>query len=312
MRGTLYQHYRRFDPDILDRPIVAGMVDTREQEDELPVHIHRKGQLVLAQRGGVTCEVPSGLWMVPPRCGVWIPGGMPHSNRVSGNASLLFLYVDMDAASVPQECCTLSISPLLHELIHRMATLPPLYDPDGPPAQIAAVLLNELIAMPTERLHLPITRSSKLRMIADALMDNPANRRTVAEWAQAIALGERTLMRIVLAETGMTFSRWRQQLQIIVAIQKLSAGNTVQSVSEALGYESVSAFITMFKKALGKSPARYFSEREAGQAGPGETCRETNCKLRRMPEVRDALNGLSQRGWLELERFVSDDLDAEA
>jgi AraC-like DNA-binding protein len=116
----------------------------------------------------------------------------------------------------------------------------------------------------------------------------------------------------VLAETGMTFSRWRQQLQIIVAIQKLSAGNTVQSVSEALGYESVSAFITMFKKALGKSPARYFSEREAGQAGPGETCRETNCKLRRMPEVRDALNGLSQRGWLELERFVSDDLDAEA
>jgi AraC-like DNA-binding protein len=250
--------------------------------------------------------------MVPPRCGVWIPGGMPHSNRVSGNASLLFLYVDMDAASVPQECCTLSISPLLHELIHRMATLPPLYDPDGPPAQIAAVLLNELIAMPTERLHLPITRSSKLRMIADALMDNPADRRTVAEWAQAVALGERTLMRIVLAETGMTFSRWRQQLQIIVAIQKLSAGNTVQSVSEARGYESVSAFITMFKKALGKSPARYFSEREAGQTGPGETCRDTNCKLRRMPEVRDALNGLSKRGWLELERFVSDDLDAEA
>lgn len=107
----------------------------------------------------------------------------------------------------------------------------PLYDPDGPTAQIAAVLLNELIAMPTERLHLPITRSSKLRMIADALMDNPADRRTVAEWAQAVALGERTLMRIVLAETGITFSRWRQQLQIIVAIQKLSAGDTVQSVS---------------------------------------------------------------------------------
>lgn len=128
----------------------------------------------------------------------------------------------------------------------------PLYDPDGPTAQIAAVLLNELIAMPTERLHLPITRSSKLRMIADALMDNPADRRTVAEWAQAVALGERTLMRIVLAETGITFSRWRQQLQIIVAIQKLSAGDTVQSVSGALGYESVRAFITMFKKALGR------------------------------------------------------------
>jgi AraC family transcriptional regulator, regulator of nimT len=68
-------------------------------------------------------------------------------------------------------------------------------------------------------------------------------------------------MRLVVAETGMTFSRWRQQLHIIIALQRLSAGDSVQSVSEALGYESVSAFITMFKKALGKSPARYFSDR---------------------------------------------------
>ncbi|WBL81572.1 hypothetical protein I3J27_14550 [Bradyrhizobium xenonodulans] len=51
----------------------------------------------------------------------------------------------------------------------------------------------------------------------------------------------------------------------------------------------MSAFITMFKKTLAKSPARYFCEREAGQTGPGEICRETNCKRRRMPEVRDPL-----------------------
>lgn len=261
MRGSLLQYYRELDPDALDRPVVALMVDTQEKEDELPVHTHRKGQLVLAQRGGVTCEVPSGLWMVPPRCGVWIPGGMPHSNRVTANASIHFLYVDMDAACVPQECCTLSITPLLHELIYRLAMLPPLYNPEGPTAQIAAVLLNELIEMPTEQLHLPVTRNSKLRVIADALMENPADRRTVADWAETIALGERTLMRLVVAETGMTFSRWRQQLHILVALQRLSAGDSVQSASEALGYESVSAFITMFKKALGKSPARYFSDR---------------------------------------------------
>jgi AraC-like DNA-binding protein len=205
--------------------------------------------------------------MGPPRCGVWIPGGMPHSNRVTANASLLFLYVDMDAASVPQECCTLSISPLLHELIHRMATLAPLYDLEGPTAQIAAVLLNELVVMPTEKLHLPMTRHSKLRAIAESLMEDPADRRTVSEWSDAVALGERTLMRLVVAETGMTFSRWRQQLQIIVAIQRLSAGESVQSVSGVLGYESVSAFITMFKKALGKSPARYFSDRVNQQGG---------------------------------------------
>lgn len=269
IRGSLLQSFRELDPDSLDRPAVALMVDTQEKENEVPIHTHRKGQLVLAQRGGVTCEVPSGLWMVPPRCGVWIPGGMPHSNRATANASIYFLYVDMNAASVPQKCCTLSITPLLHEVIHRLATLAPLYDQTGPTTHLVAVLLNELIEMPTEQLHLPVMRHSKLRAIADALMENPADRRTVAEWSEAMALGERTLMRLVVAETGMTFSRWRQQLHIIIALQRLSAGHSVQSVSEVLGYDSVSAFITMFKKALGKSPARYFSDRvERGKRAP--------------------------------------------
>ncbi|WP_374758481.1 hypothetical protein [Shewanella sp. KT0246] len=34
----------------------------------------------------------------------------------------------------------------------------------------------------------------------------------------------------------------------------------MQHISEKLGYESVSAFITMFKKALSKSPKRYMKE----------------------------------------------------
>lgn len=94
MASSLRQSYDDFDPDALDRPVVTLRVDTREKENELPIHQHRKGQLVLALRGGVTCEVPSGLWMVPPRCGVWIPGGMPHSNRVTANASICLLYVE--------------------------------------------------------------------------------------------------------------------------------------------------------------------------------------------------------------------------
>ncbi len=56
----------------------------------------------------------------------------------------------------------------------------------------------------------------------------------------------------------MTFGRWRRQLHVIVALQKLSIGLPVQRVSEDLGYESVNAFITMFKSMLGKTPGHYF------------------------------------------------------
>jgi methylphosphotriester-DNA--protein-cysteine methyltransferase len=46
---------------------------------------------------------------------------------------------------------------------------------------------------------------------------------------------------------------------LIIALRELAAGASVQQVSADLGYESVTAFITMFKKALGKPPAKYLS-----------------------------------------------------
>lgn len=39
-----------------------------------------------------------------------------------------------------------------------------------------------------------------------------------------------------------------------------SNGATVQQVSADRGYGSVASFITMVKRALGKSPAKYFSD----------------------------------------------------
>jgi AraC-like DNA-binding protein len=258
---TLNASLTDFDPDRLPQPAVALRVNVQENERELPMHRHGKGQLVVALHGGVTCEVPGGLWMVPPHCGVWIPGGMLHSNRVTANGRLCFLFVEPGAAVLPGECCTLSITPLLRELIQRLAQLPQAYDVDGPTGRLVTVLLEELAQMRTEQLHLPISSDPRLRRIIDALTLDPADRSTAAEWGARVAMSERTLTRLVLGETGMTFGCWRQQLHIIIALQRLSAGALVQRVAEDLGYESVSAFITMFKKALGKPPARYFADK---------------------------------------------------
>jgi len=261
LRATLTS----FNPDTMDQPANAVRVDVVENESELPMHRHSKGQLVVALRGGVTCEVSDGLWMVPPQCGVWVPGGMLHSNRVTANGRLCFLYVDSSVAALPQTCCTLSLTPLLIELIQRLAALPQIYEVDGPTGRLVSVLLDELTQMKTEQLHLPISTDAKLRHIANSLTTDPADRSTAAEWGTRVAMSERTLTRLVLRETGMSFGRWRQQLHIIIALQRLSGGALVQRVAEDLGYESVSAFITMFKKALGKPPARYFADKDDGK-----------------------------------------------
>ncbi|MBS7813107.1 AraC family transcriptional regulator [Roseococcus pinisoli] len=253
-----------FDPDGLDRPAVAFDLDFGAYEAEVPMHRHRKGQLVLALHGAVTCQVSGSLWMVPPHCGVWIPGGVPHSNRATANALLSYLFIEPEAAALPEECCTLSISPMLREMIRHVAAAPQDGAPDDHMARLLRVLLDELARMPREQLHLPVSDHPKIRRIAGALTARPDDRSTLAQWAERLALSERSLSRLMVVETGLTFGRWRQQLHLIVALRELAGGMTVQRVSEHLGYESVTAFIAMFKKALGQPPARYFAGRGSG------------------------------------------------
>jgi AraC-like DNA-binding protein len=248
-----------FDPDDTDRPATALKLQMSEHADEIPFHTHRKGQLILALHGAVTCQVAGALWIVPPQCGVWIPGQMPHSNRATANAQLCYLFAEPGVAALPRECCTLSVSPMIREMILRLAEEPLHYARDGHAERLGRVLLEELSLMPKEMLSLPVSDHPKVRKMAQALSRHPDDRSTLAQWAKRLAIGERTLARLLLQETGLTFGRWRQQLHLLVAIRELAAGSSVQRVAEHLGYESVAAFITMFKKSLGQTPTRYFA-----------------------------------------------------
>jgi AraC-like DNA-binding protein len=257
MRQALRYPWLNLDVDDLSRPVIAVRVDVIGTKAEVPNHRHRKGQLVFSLGGGVTCRVPSGLWMAPPHCAVWVPSGMPHSNLATANARIFFVYIEPRAVDLPDQCRTLSISPLLRELIVELSDR---VEDDGARGELlTSLLLTELPRMPVQRLHLPLSSEPRLKRIAAGLAEDPADRSTLAEWAHRVALSESSLARLVVRETGLSFGRWRQQLHLIVAMRELASGASVQQVSADLGYESVTAFITMFKKALGKPPAKYLS-----------------------------------------------------
>ena len=253
-----------FDPDLAALPAVAYHLDFSQHAAEVPQHVHRKGQLILALHGAVTCRARDEIWIGPPDCGIWIPGGVAHSARTTDNARLNYLFVEPGAVPLPQECCTLSISPMIRAMVERLAREGGDYPPEGHAARMARVLLDELAEMPREQFNLPISGDPKIRLIADALTLDPSDRRTLGEWARHVAMSESSLARLMLRETGLSFGRWRQQLHLIVALRELASGTAVQNVASELGYESVNAFITMFKKALGSTPAQYFAARRNG------------------------------------------------
>jgi AraC-like DNA-binding protein len=112
---------------------------------------------------------------------------------------------------------------------------------------------------------------ARLRRLVEMITAHPADGSTMKEWARRIGVGERTLNRLLVHETGMSFGRWRQQLHVILALQWLTRGASVQSVAIDLGYESASSFVTMFRKAFGTSPARYISRRlDLARSGAGD------------------------------------------
>ena len=76
--------------------------------------------------------------------------------------------------------------------------------------------------------------------------------------AKGAGAGVRTLERLFVKETGMTFRRWRQRARLLAALHRLAAGEPVTSTALSVGFRSTSAFIAMFRRSLGTTPGNYF------------------------------------------------------
>jgi AraC-like DNA-binding protein len=225
-----------------------------------PLHRHRRAQLVYASSGVMTIYTPQGTWVVPPDRALWIPAEIDHSIQMSGLVTMRTVYVERAVAGgLPQHCTVVAVSSLLRELILCAVQLPLHYDQDGRDGRLARLLIDELHTLPSLPLHLPVPKDPRLARLCDALRHDPADDRLLAAWGREIGASGRTLARLFRQETGMTFARWRAQARLLAALGRLGAGEKVTSVALDLGYNSPSAFTTMFRRHLGVTPGRYFT-----------------------------------------------------
>ena len=245
--------------DGVPRIIVTRAADYKEPYDS-SWHQHERSQLLYASRGVMTVTTQNGIWVVPPQRAVWVPAGTAHQASSTGPLSFRSIYVSLESAvGLPSECCVIAVPPLLRELILQAVQVPRLYDENGPDGRLMAVLLDQIRELKVTPLHLPGLNSQRLQPIAQVLYRNPADTRTLEAWAQTLAISTRTLARLFKQDTGISFREWRQQLRLLEALRHLAEKQAVTKVAMDLGYESTSAFIAMFRRALGITPARYFS-----------------------------------------------------
>ncbi len=262
--GILTPPAARIRPDDHDLESIPRSVvgRVREYTDGHIVerHHHRRAQLLFASKGVMTVETGQGIWVVPPKRAVWIPPFMDHAVASREHLSMRSLYFDPEMVTgLPETCMVVTVSPLLRELSHAAVALPPLYDEDGADGRMISVLLDQLRTISTTPLYLPTSSDRRLAPIITALSRNPSDRRDLGTWAKEVGASERTLSRLFSSQTGMTFRQWRQQVKLLEALGRLANGEQVTTVAIDLGYDSQSAFIAMFRKALGTTPGKYFA-----------------------------------------------------
>src|SRR5471030_3480237 len=237
---------------------VAAMPKDFAAGFEIAPHSHERAQLIHATAGTMRVATDDSVWIVPPQRALWMPAGTTHGITMLADVTMRTLYLRSDAVPfMPDTCKVLPISPLLRELIVRATELPMQYDESGPAGHVIALILSELRGLQSLPLQLPMPRDPKLNQLCQALLDAPGDQRPLEAWAETVNASARTLARHFQSETGLSFGAWRQQARVLEAMGRLGSGQPVTQVAFDLGYESVSAFSAMFRRASGASPRHY-------------------------------------------------------
>ncbi len=238
-----------------DIPVLAFPFKRRGAEDWAAEHRHDRGQLFALTRGLLIVEAGGERWMFPSQRCAWIPPGCLHAARSVGGATGCLLYLSKQTCrTLPRAPRLLGTSQMLFAIADRMLSWDPWQSLDPAQKRLIGILRDEIRKPEKQSLRLPIPRDPRLAGVARSLLDHLEDDRTLDDWARQAGFARRSFMRAFANEVGMTFGRWRQQARLFAALELLARGKSVTETAMAVGYDSVSAFILMFRTMLGTTP----------------------------------------------------------
>lgn len=251
-----YQH--------LNRP-VAAMAKDFPAGYRIEPHAHTRAQLIFAASGVMEITTDNNTWVVPTGRAVWVSPGTEHAINMLSAVTMRTLYIAPTVETGLLSCQVVSVSNLLRALILASMDIPLEYNINGRDGLIMQLIVHELHNMEFVPLHASMPNDPRLITICQAILEDPSRTETLAQWGSIVGATSRTLANHFLAETGLTFGRWRQQARLVEAVRRLALGQSASTVALELGYRSQSAFIAMFRRALGTTPTRYFDPPPAAQ-----------------------------------------------
>lgn len=217
--------------------------------------------LLYAATGAFHLDFENVRWYLPPQRAAWVAAETNiriWADQPVTSRSVLFAGNVRSPELSP--CRVFSPTPLVKELlayVMRWGNDREAADPASEPYfQTLGAQCNELAAQP-ERFWLPRTDDQALDTVTSHIHDHLDAGLTAAWLAKQANLSERTLARRFQTMLGMTCGQYVHRARMLKGLELLETPRSVSEVAWAVGFESVSAFVSAFKAFAQATPTQY-------------------------------------------------------
>lgn len=234
--------------------VIAGMDEVVEQHIRWAPHSHPTHELLWNERGTSTVTIGRRTWTITPTIGFWIPAGVLHSGVTPAGTWYRTTHFAVDAVpALADEPVVVEVGPLLRLLLQR------LMEPDLPDRSrtVTEAMVLDVLGPAPHHLLVQVPAAPLLRPLVQAVLDDPADRRTLAEWSSVLEVSTRTLTRAFRSEVGVGFNRWVATVRAQRAVELFAVGHPTDEVAHRLGYASISAFGAAFRRTTGLTPGAF-------------------------------------------------------
>jgi AraC-like DNA-binding protein/quercetin dioxygenase-like cupin family protein len=229
-----------------------------EMPGESGWHQHRGGQFIIVENGISHLRTELGAWIIPARRVGWVPPGVRHASRASGRGrGWVLLAPPGQSKAWPQEVCVLQISALMQAALERLR--------EQAPHDIARsrllwrVVAAEMRDAAPEPFEVPMPSTTKILQAVQSLLKSPTLSKDLNDLSRAAGMSRRSFTRHFRRETGLTFAHWKRAVIAHYAMDRIACGDKVSAVAFEVGYDSVSAFIAMFRRKYGAAPRAFLT-----------------------------------------------------
>jgi len=222
---------------------------------KLQPHNHKEGQIIFARSGAMDVWANQKMLAVPSSRAAWVPAYMDHAIQFRSHTKMRTAFIDPKFVGADFDKLQIfHVTQLFRELLLRLVENEE--NEKGYHSLLVQALIREFGLLKNDLFSLKFPTDKRAKRVADRLFQDPANNKKIDAWAKIATCSSKTLSRLFLSETGLTFRLWRRHLRLLLARHHLEEGMTVTKTAYEVGFSTSSSFAEAHKLTFGFPPTQ--------------------------------------------------------